>query len=79
MQIPNILEFPPVRVFLAIDDPRSGAPIYDYETIDEPADSGKANKVELGEKEYTTAEITDFDLLKVIRKGTFEKKVGHLL
>ena len=80
MQIPNILEFPLVRVFLAIDDPRSGIPIYDYETIDEPADGGKmrnADRVELGEKENTTAEITDFGLLKVIGKGTFGK-VGRL-
>ncbi len=76
MQIPNILKFPPVRVFLAIDDPRSGLPIYDYETIDEPADGGKminVDKVELGEKENTTAKLTDLDLLKVIGKGTFGK------
>ncbi len=76
MQIPNILDFPPVREFLAIDDPRSGIPIYDYETIDEPADGGKVrmvHRVELGEKENTTAKITDFDLIKVIGKGTFGK------
>ncbi len=70
-QIPNILEFLPVREFLAIDDPRSALPIND-----EPADEQKveeAARVELGEKEDTTAKITDLDLLKVIRKGTFVK------
>ncbi len=60
-----------VREFLAIDDPRSALPIND-----EPADEQKgkeADRVELGEKEDTTAKITDLDLLKVIGKGTFVK------
>ncbi len=51
-----------VLVFLAIDDPRSGVLIYNYETIDEPADGGKMKKAELGEKENTTAEITNSKL-----------------
>ncbi len=75
-QIPNILEFPPAREFLAIDDQRSALPIYDNETIDEPAERGgvaEADRVELGEKENTTAQITDLDLLKVIGKGSFGK------
>ncbi len=35
------------------------------------------HRVKLGEKEDTTAIITEFDLLKVIGKGTFGK-VGQL-
>ncbi len=61
---------------MAIDDQRSALPIYDNETIDEPAEGGgvaEADRVELGEKENTTAQITDLDLLKVIGKGSFGK------
>ncbi|XP_064406089.1 uncharacterized protein LOC135351084 isoform X2 [Halichondria panicea] len=71
MNIPDILEFLPVREFLAINDPRSALPIND-EPVDEQRVQ-EADRVKLGEKEDTTAKITDLDLLKVIRKGTFVK------
>ncbi len=56
---------------MAIDETRSALPIND-----EPADERnvkKADRLELGEKEDTSAKITDFDLLEVIGKETFRK------
>jgi hypothetical protein len=75
LQIPNILDYPPVRDFLSLDDPHRTFPIYDNETIDEQADSGTpdpADPLDLGGTEQV-ASITDFDLLKVIGKGSFGK------
>ncbi|XP_064406113.1 uncharacterized protein LOC135351103 isoform X2 [Halichondria panicea] len=71
MNIPNILEYLPVREFLAIDDPRSALPINDMPAAEQKVK--EADRVELGKKEDTTAKITDLDLLKVIGKGTFVK------
>ena len=71
LQIPNILEYLPVREFLAIDDPRSALPINDMPAAEQKVK--EADRVELGKKEDTTAKITDLDLLKVIGKGTFVK------
>lgn len=79
-QIPKILEWPPAREFLSIDDQRNVIPIYDNEPIDEQpeatvteGDSGRENRVNLGSTEKETAKISDLDLLKVIGKGSFGK------
>ena len=67
-----------MREFLSLDDRRAALPIYDQEPIDEPAEprhgSGEeARDMDLGGTEKETASITDFDLLKVIGKGSFGK------
>ena len=82
LQIPGMLEFQPAREFLALDDQRAALPIYDQETIDEHPEpkrrsdgeeaSGEGH-MDLGGTEKETASITDFDLLKVIGKGSFGK------
>ncbi len=77
-QIPGILEFPPAREFLSLDDPRATVPIYDRESLDE--DGGDASTpgtyMDLGSTEKESAQITDFKLLKVIGKGSFGKVSG---
>lgn len=78
-QIPDVMDFPPVRDFLSTDNQRSTFEIFDNETIDEMADPGAdssgsdENLMDLGGTEKETAIITDFDLLKVIGKGSFGK------
>ena len=73
------MDFPPVRDFLSIDDQRQTFQIYDNEPIDETNDSGADSsgsdefKMDLGGTEKETARISDFDLLKVIGKGSFGK------
>ena len=65
-----------MREFLSLDDQRSVIPIYDNEPIDEPLDVGGVeaeNKVDLAGTEKEAATIVDFDLLKVIGKGSFGK------
>ena len=79
-----MLEFPPAREFLSLDDQRAALPIYDQEPIDEPPEprrtSGEEARgeglMDLGGTEKETASITDFDLLKVIGKGSFGKVRG---
>jgi hypothetical protein len=76
------MEFPPVRDFLSMDNQRSTFEIYDNETFDEMGDQGgdssgsEENLMDLGGTEKDTATITDFDLLKVIGKGSFGKVYG---
>ena len=76
-QIPGILDYPPAREFLSLNDPRGTFPLYDRETIDEQQGeaTGDAaeNRIDLGGTEKSTAQITDFKLLKVIGKGSFGK------
>ena len=76
-QNPKILEYEPVREFLCLDDQRGTLPLYDRETIDEDggADgvSSDENRMDLGNTEKPSAQITDFKLLKVIGKGSFGK------
>lgn len=62
-----------------MDNQRSTFEIFDNETIDEIADPGTdaagsyENLMDLGGTEKETATISDFDLLKVIGKGSFGK------
>jgi len=73
------LEFTPVRDFLSLDDPRATFEIFDNETIDEHNESGGDSSsvdqfpLDLAGTEKDTAKITDFNLLKVIGKGSFGK------
>ena len=76
-----MLEFQPAREFLSLDDQRAALPIYDLEPIDEPPEPRRGSDedtrgeglMDLGGTEKETATITDFDLLKVIGKGSFGK------
>ena len=74
-----MLEFTPVRDFLSVDDQRSTFEIFDNETIDEAADPASEssgsddNLIDLCGTEKEAATISDFDLLKVIGKGSFGK------
>ena len=76
-QMSSVMHFPPVREFLSIDNPRAAVPIYDQEPIDEPMEVGgagaKEDHLDLCGTEKEAAAITDFDLLKVIGKGSFGK------
>ena len=74
--MPAILEYPPAREFLSLDDPRATVPLYDRETIDEFAGDtplSDENRMNLGNTEKDSAQISDFKLLKVIGKGSFGK------
>ena len=73
---PEMMQFPPVRDFLSMDDTRA-VQVYDFDPVDEPpsvelGDAG-TDKLNLGPSESSTAKITDFDLLKVVGKGSFGK------
>lgn len=73
----KMIEFPPVREFLAMDNPRGGLPMYDDVPIDEPppvvGPEANVNRVNMGDFENKMATISDFHLLKVIGKGSFGK------
>ncbi len=62
-----------------MDNPRATFEIFDNEVIDENNESGGESvsddqfPVDLAGTEKDTAKITDFDLLKVIGKGSFGK------
>ncbi len=75
------MDYQPVREFLSVDNQRVTFQIYDNETFDETNDSGgdssgSDEKMDLGGTEQETAQIVDFDLLKVIGKGSFGKVGG---
>ena len=78
-QIQGILEYTPVRDFLSLDNPRSTFEIFDNETIDENNESGGDSSsddqfpMDLAGTEKDSAKISDFNLLKVIGKGSFGK------
>lgn len=73
---PEMMQFPPIRDFLSMDDTRA-VQVYDFDPVDEQqsvelGDPG-TDKLNLGPSESSTAKITDFDLLKVVGKGSFGK------
>ena len=74
LTLPNILEFQPAKEFFAVSDPHRALPLYDQETIDEHGHTPvTGERFDLGDTERATATIEDFDLLKVIGKGSFGK------
>ena len=73
----NMLKMQCVREFLSMDDLRA-VQVYDFDPVDDIGggdtltDTDK-DKVNLGPSERMTAKISDFELLKVVGKGSFGK------
>jgi serum/glucocorticoid-regulated kinase 3 len=77
MTDPKMMSFGPVRDFLSMDDMRA-VQVYNFEAVDESnridsSISSDNDKFNLGPSESINAKITDFDLLKVVGKGSFGK------
>ncbi len=68
-QIPGVINYGPVREFLALDDLRSTLPVYDQKTVTDLV----KDRMDLSGTERKLAKISDFELLKVIGKGSFGK------